>query len=239
MELYPAIDILGGKVARASRTDPADAVVYHDDPVAVADGYVAAGARWVHVVDLDRTFGSGDQSALVGRLVHRLPIPVQVGGGLWQLDDVAAMRDAGVQRVVLGMRCLAEPDALAALVDQFSDDCLGIALDLREGRGWSRTWNHAGRHAAADLARMAAAAGIGTIVYTDLTREGALAGSDAPAARSVADVSGAEVIVSGGVNSLADLASLRDAGLAGAVVGRALFENRFTLSDALACCSPS
>ncbi len=239
MELYPAIDILDGKVARASRTDPADAVVYHPDPVAVADGYVAAGARWVHVVDLDRTFDAGDQSALVGRLVHRLQIPVQVGGGLWRLDDVAAMRDAGVQRVVLGMRALADPAALAELTDQFSDDSLGMALDVRDGRGWSRTWDGAARLTSLELARRAAGAGIRTLVYTDLVREGVLAGCDVAAARAVADASGAEVIVSGGVNALADLTALKEAGVAGAVVGRALFERRFTLEDALACCSAS
>ncbi len=239
MELYPAIDIQGGRVVRASRTDASQSVTYHADPFAVADMYVAAGARWVHVVDLDRTFGTGDQSALVTRLVHRLRIPVQLGGGLWRADDVAAMRDAGVQRIVLGMRCLAEPAALPNLVDQFSDDCLGMALDVREGRGWSRTWADAANHSSTELARAAADAGIRTLVYTDLVREGALAGCDPAAARAVADAAGADVIVSGGVNSLADLAALKAAGLAGAVVGRALFANRFTLEDALACCSSS
>lgn len=237
MELYPAIDIQGGRVARASRTDPADSIIYHDDPLAVADRYVAAGARWVHVVDLDRTFGTGEQSALIARLVRRLRIPVQLGGGLWRADDVAAMRDAGVQRVVLGMRALADPAALASLVDQFSDDCLGLAIDVREGRGWSRSWPEAGSHTATGLARAAAAAGVRTLVCTDLLREGALAGCDTAAARAAADAARADVIASGGVNSLADLAAVRDAGLAGAVVGRALFENRFTLEDALACCS--
>jgi phosphoribosylformimino-5-aminoimidazole carboxamide ribotide isomerase len=237
VEIFPAIDIRGGQVVRASRTDPAAAVVYDPDPFAVADAFAAAGARWVHVVDLDRAFGIGDQRALVAQLVKRLAIPVQLGGGLWRHDDVVAMRDCGVQRVVLGLRALADTAALRELVDALSEDCLALAVDGNDGRGWSRDWPDAERHSPADLARAGRAAGIATVVYTDLAREGRLAGANAPAAAALARQSGAEVLVSGGVNSLAELAAIRDAGLAGAVVGRALFESRFTLQDALACCS--
>jgi phosphoribosylformimino-5-aminoimidazole carboxamide ribotide isomerase len=237
VEIYPAIDIRGGQVVRASRTDPAAAVVYDPDPFAVADRYVAAGARWVHVVDLDRAFGLGDQRALVAQLVKRLAIPVQLGGGLWRHDDVMAMRDAGVQRVVLGVRALADPRALRDLVDALSEDCLALAVDGNNGRGWSRDWPGAERHSPAELARAGRDAGVATVVYTDLAREGRLGGASVPAAAALARTSGAAVVVSGGVDSLAELAAIRDAGLAGAVVGRALFEHRFTLPEALACCS--
>ena len=115
VDIFPAIDIHRGQVVRASRSDLAQATVYDPDPFAVADRFVAAGARWVHVVDLDRAFGVGDQTALVARLVKRLDVPVQIGGGLWRPDDVAELRDAGVQRVLLGARAAVETHTLAEI----------------------------------------------------------------------------------------------------------------------------
>lgn len=237
MEIFPAIDISGGRVVRVNRTDPAAAAVYDPDPLAVADRFVAAGARWVHVADIDRVFGRGDQTALVAAIVKRLPIPVQLGGGLWRADDVMAMRDFGVQRVILGTPALADPAELRAIADCFSDDCLGIAIEERDGTAWSREWPEASRHSAVELARRAKDAGIGIVVHTDVAREGELRGANTAAAAAVMRDAGVDVIVSGGVDSLAGLEAIRDAGLAGACIGRALFEGRFTLQEALACCS--
>jgi len=239
VEIFPAIDIRGGQVVRASRTDPAAAVVYDPDPFRVAAGYAAAGARWVHVVDLDRAFGVGDQSDLVAELVKRLAIPVQLGGGLWRVQDVMTMRDFGVQRVVLGVRALEDERALRELVDCFSDDCLAMAVDAKHGNGWARDWPLAASRTAVDLAGRAGDLGVSTVVYTDLAREGALQGPNVASAVAIAQEADVQVIVSGGVATLNDLVAVRDAGLAGAVVGRALLEQRFTLEEALACCSSS
>lgn len=239
MEIFPAIDILRGHVVRASRTDAARTTVYHADPFALAEVYAAGGARWVHVVDLDRAFGLGDQTPLVAALVRRLRIAVQVGGGLWREDDVTTMRDLGVQRVVLGVRALEDLAALGDLVDAFSDGCLALAIDGEHGRGWARDWPPAAEHDIADLGRRAADAGIRTLVHTDLAREGALRGANVAEARRLAEAAGTDVLVSGGIDSLDDLARVREAGLAGAVVGRALLDRRFTLEDALGCCTSS
>jgi phosphoribosylformimino-5-aminoimidazole carboxamide ribotide isomerase len=239
VELYPAIDLHAGRVVRASRATLSRATIYHRDPLAVADGFVAAGARWIHLVDLDRAFGVGDQTPLVGALVKRVPIPVQIGGGLASLEAVETMRDLGAQRVLLGARVAAAPGLLEALTDQFSPDSLGLALDVREGRVWARQWAEASRFTPTVLARRARAAGITTVAVTELSREGALAGADWERAAHLAREAAVAVIVSGGVNGLSDLRRIREAGLAGAIVGRALFERRFTLEDALACCSSS
>ncbi len=239
MELYPAIDIHGGRVVRASRTDLDRATLYHPDPVAVAEAFVAGGARWVHVVDLDRAFGVGDQTPLVAALVKRLPIPVQVGGGLWRIEDVEQMRDHGVQRVLLGARATETMAILTALTDQFSPDSLGLALDVQAGRVWARDWPDAARFAPRELAGRARAAGIDIVALTELSREGALGGADIAGAAALARDAEVGVIVSGGVNGLDDLVRIRDAGLAGAIVGRALFEKRLSLEAALKCCSSS
>ena len=239
MELYPAIDIRAGHVVRASRTDPTRETLYHPDPIAVAESFVAAGARWVHVVDLDRVTGEGEQDALLGALVKRLPIPVQVGGGLWSVEAALAMRDLGVQRILLGARAVGEREVLAELTDVFATESLGLALDVRSGHAWSRDWPEAASWTPEALADRAAQAGIGVVAVTDLEREGTLGGAGIAAAAALARTSGLEVIVSGGVNGLDDLVRVREAGLAGAIIGRALYEKRFTLEEALACCSPS
>ncbi len=239
MELYPAIDIHGGRVVRASRTDLTRATLYHPDPFAVAEALVAGGARWVHVVDLDRAFGVGDQTPLVAALVKRLPIPVQVGGGLWRIEDVEQMRDRGVQRVLLGVRATETMTLLTALTDQFSPDSLGLALDVHAGRAWARDWPDAARFAPRELVARARAAGIAIVALTELSREGALGGADIAGAAALARDTEVGVIVSGGVSGLDDLERIRDAGLAGAIVGRALFERKLSLEDALKCCSSS
>lgn len=226
-------------MVRASRTTLSAATVYHPDPMAYAEALVEAGARWVHVVDLDRAFGVGDQTPLVAALVKRLDVPVQVGGGTWQPDDVAELRDCGVQRILLGARAAADEPVLAALADQFAAESLGLALDVQDGRVWSRQWDAAPTFTPLELARRAAAVGIAVLAVTELSREGALGGADVAGAAALAKETGMDVIVSGGVDGLADLERIRDAGLAGAIVGRALFEKRFTLPEALACLSRS
>ncbi len=237
MEIFPAIDIHRGQVVRASRSDLSRATLYDPDPLAVADRFAAAGARWVHVVDLDRAFGVGDQTTLVATLVKRLDIPVQVGGGPSTADEVAELRDCGVQRILLGSRAAADEATLAELADQFAADCLGLAIDVQDGRVWSRNWPEASQWTPAGLAQRAKQAGIETLVVTELGHEGKLKGSDVDGAAALARESGMDVIVSGGVDGLDDLLRIEAAGLAGAIVGRALFEKRFTLQEALACLS--
>lgn len=239
MELYPAIDIRAGRVVRMSRSDATKQTLYHNDPFAVADQYLEAGARWVHVVDLDRAFGFGDQTRLVAALVKRLPIPVQAGGGLRTAGDALRMRDLGVQRVILGCRAAESEDALRETADLFSEDFLAIAVDVRAGGLWARDWPEAATVTPLALAQRARAAGLTVAVHTDLSREGSLGGPNVEDAAALAREAGLGVVVSGGIGSLDDLALISGSGLAGAVVGRALFEGRFTLREALGCSSPS
>lgn len=239
MDLYPAIDIHAGQAVRSSRAQLAGAVAVHPDPIALAERFAADGAEWLHVVDLDRAFGVGDQASLVAALVKRLAIPVQVTGGLRDADAAAALRDVGVQRVLVDASAVADPRTLAELADQFAADSIGLALDLEDGRTWARHWPEAGAHAPSALARRAAEAGIGVLAVTELAREGALAGADVGSAAALMRETGMAVLVSGGVHSLRGLAAIRDAGLAGAIVGRALHEGRFTLREAIACCRSS
>lgn len=233
MELYPAIDIRAGRVVRVRRGDPGSEIVYHDDPLAVAERYARDGARWIHVVDLDRVFGAGDQTTLIGGLVRRVPLRWQAGGGATTAAEAEALFGCGVSRVVV--RASAGAAGLEELVRRCGGARLAVALDV-EGAGASTRGapDHAGAEA---LARAAKAAGIDTVVYTDLGLEGRLGGADVGGAAALARAAGVQVVVSGGIRSLEEIASIRDAGLAGAVVGRALYEGRFTLREALVCSS--
>ena len=239
MDLYPAIDIHAGHAVRASREDLRDITPVARDPIALAERLAESGAQWLHVVDLDRAFGVGDQTPIVAALVKRLAIPVQATGGLRDADAVASLRDVGVQRVLVDARLAADPRALADLTDQFAPDSIGLALDVRDGRPWGRRWDDAEHHTPLALAQRAADAGMRLLAVTDLAREGALGGADVDGAVVVMRETGMDVLVSGGVRSLQDLVRIRDAGLAGAIVGRALHDGRFTLQEALACSSSS
>lgn len=236
MELYPAIDIRGGRVVRARRGAPDSEIVYHTDPFAVAERYALEGARWIHVVDLDRVLGAGDQTALIADLVRRVPLRYQAGGGVSTAEAADALFACGVERVIVR----AIPGREAAGLQELGRRCpvarLAIALDVGGGREVAGGGALAPARAGG-LARTASQAGIRTVVYTDLGREGRLGGTDVAGAARLGETTGVDVIVSGGVHTLDEVARIRAAGLAGAVVGRALFEGRFTLHEALACSS--
>lgn len=238
MELYPAIDIRAGRVVRVRRGDPGSEIVYHHDPVAVAEEYARGGARWIHLIDLDRVFGSGDQTALISELVRRIPLRYQVGGGVTTAEDAEAIFACGVERVIARVTRGREAAALKELGRRCDPSRLAVALDVGHGPpgmvAGARGLEAAG---AAQVARAAADAGIRTVVYTDLGLEGRLGGTDVASAVALASSAGVDVIVSGGIHSLDEVARIRAADLAGAVVGRALFEGRFTLREALACSS--
>jgi phosphoribosylformimino-5-aminoimidazole carboxamide ribotide isomerase len=240
VELYPAIDIRAGRVVRMRRGDPSSQIVYHDDPMAVALAYADAGARWVHVVDLDRVFGFGEQTSLIADIARHVPARFQVGGALTTAGDVAPILDGGAERAIVRAGAASEPGGLAALARRFGGARLAVGIDLRTGTGAGRGAGGAegcDAPGATALARAAVAAGIGTVILTDLGREGCLGGADVERAGALARETGARVVLSGGVHSLEEISRARDAGLAGAIVGRALFEGRFTLEEALACSS--
>jgi phosphoribosylformimino-5-aminoimidazole carboxamide ribotide isomerase len=234
VELYPAVDIRGGRVVRLRQGMAQSATAYADDPVAVGREFARAGARWVHLVDLDRALGTGENRALARRFLAEAGVRVQVGGGLRTEQAVAEMLAWGAARVVIGTKAAVEPALVDRLLARHGPERLAVGIDARGGRVAARGWTEVFELAPVELARRVRAQGARTVVYTDIERDGMLAGPDVDGARALADL-GLEVIASGGIASLGDLERVRDAGLAGAVVGRALYEGRFTLAEALAC----
>ena len=227
MELYPAVDIEGGRVARSTSAS---------DPIAAVRQFARDGARWVHVVDLDRAFGKGENRELTRRLLAEAAVRIQVGGGVTSDDGVAELVGWGATRVVIGTAGAVDAMLVARLLGRYGAERLAMGIDARDGRVAARGSDVRLALAPLELARRLRGQGARTVIYTDAARDGSLAGPDVDGARAIAALAeGLDVIVSGGVASLDDLRRVRDAGLAGAIVGRALHEGRFTLHEALTC----
>lgn len=235
MILLPAIDVRHGRVVRLSQGEAHRETVYGDDPLAVAERFADEGAGWLHLVDLDRAFGEGDNAALLGRVIAGLGgrLRVQVGGGFRTLEAIEPMLELGAARVVIGTAAVRSPELVPAAVERAGSGRLAVGIDARAGMVAIRGWREETGERAADVAARVIAQGIRTLVYTDVARDGMLEGPDLAGAAALQAL-GADVIASGGVASLEDLRRARDAGLAGAIVGRAIYEGRFTVAAAVA-----
>jgi phosphoribosylformimino-5-aminoimidazole carboxamide ribotide isomerase len=235
-QVIPAMDLLGGRVVRLHRGDYDQATVYPDDPLETLGSFVAAGATRAHVVDLDGARdGVAAQHGLIARALARFgsALKVQVGGGVRTLDQVRAYRDAGADRVVVGTRAVESP----AFITEAAAVCgVVVALDARDGKVATKGWTHTTTHAVLDLAAVCVAAGATAILYTDIARDGTGEGPNLDATERLArSVPGVEVIASGGIGELSHLRALAARPvIASVVVGRALYERRFSVAEALA-----
>ena len=234
MDLYPAIDIRNGRVVRLSQGEATRQTVYGDDPSFAAEQFVAQGATWIHLVDLDRAFGTGDNEAAVRALVGRVAgrARVQLGGGIRTLDRLQDVLELGIARAVIGTAAAIDPGFVPAAVRSASAERLAVGIDARDGMVAIRGWTETSAVRADELTERAVREGIRTVIYTDVSRDGMLAGPDLRGALTL-QRSGAKVIMSGGVGTVDDVRAACDAGLAGVIVGRALYERRLTLADAL------
>jgi phosphoribosylformimino-5-aminoimidazole carboxamide ribotide isomerase len=230
--VIPAIDLRGGRCVRLLRGDPAEAVVYGDDPVAMARRFESAGASILHVVDLDAALEDGDNRGALLSICESVSIPVQTGGGLQDMHDVDRVLALGAGRAVLGTAAARDPRFVREAVDRYGDRVV-VALDTRDGRVMVRGW----RDAAGPLERFLPAldsAGAPRFLVTSIGSDGTLDGPDLPLYRQVLELTERPVIASGGVATIADLQALAELGVEAAVVGKALYEGTLSLEDAVA-----
>jgi len=234
--LYPAIDLKDGQCVRLLRGDMAAATVFGDDPAAQARSFRDAGCAWLHLVDLNGAFaGRPVNGAAVESILAAVDIPVQLGGGIRDMATVETWLGKGVARVILGTVAVEDPDLVTAAAKAFPGQ-VAVGLDARNGRVATRGWAEETTLLVTDLARRFEDAGIAAIVYTDIDRDGAMAGPNVAATAALANAVDLPVIASGGVSSLDDLLALRDssAPIAGAISGRALYDGALDLGKALA-----
>lgn len=246
MDLYPAIDLRAGRCVRLTEGDFDRETRYGDDPVAVACGFEAAGAPWIHVVDLDaaRT-GDPVNRPVVQRIAAAVRIPVQVGGGVRSSDDADALLGAGVARVVMGTAAVEHPEVVAEVATRWPGG-VAVGLDHRHGEVQLRGWTQGGGRRVAELLPEALDAGAAVVIVTDISRDGVLRGPDVVGLAALLEATDAPLIASGGVGTLDDLRQLsalrggaggRNTGLVGVIVGKALYEGAFDVSSALAACA--
>nr|WP_217910054.1 HisA/HisF-related TIM barrel protein [Pseudenhygromyxa sp. WMMC2535] len=258
--MIPAIDLLGGKAVRLAEGDRERVTVYADEPWKLAGEFVAAGARRLHLVDLDGAFGETRQLDLLRRILTtarwaeieaRAPdqtgreLVIDVGGGIRDVDAAEALFELGVDQVVVGTLAVREPEAVAELCQRHPGGVV-VAIDARDGVVAVDGWRELSTRSAAELAGEAAEWGAAALLYTDVHRDGLQVGPNVEITAQLQQVVDrrcdhrgiprAEVIASGGVGSLADFDALREAGVRAVIVGRALYEHSFTLKEALARC---
>ncbi len=234
MIIYPALDLRGGKVVRLLQGDPARQTTYSDDPLEVARRWQAAGAGWLHVVNLDGAFQAANDSLAILARLAALGLPIQFGGGIRSLEDAARALDAGATRVIFGTAVVQNPALVEAFMARWDAERLTVALDARGDRVATHGWQADSGWTPADLGRDLARRGAIHALYTDVSRDGGLEGVNIAGTVALAEATGLQVIASGGVASLADLRALQASGrVAGAITGKALYEGVFTLEDAL------
>jgi phosphoribosylformimino-5-aminoimidazole carboxamide ribotide isomerase len=235
--LFPAVDIRDGHAVRLTQGDYDREQIYNDDPLAAAEDWASQGATHLHVVDLDGAL-HGERRNLqhLTRIAEGTGLPVQYGGGLRDIEAVSAALDAGAWRAVIGTAAFRDRALVEAAVAEFGDRIV-VSADARDGRIAAQGWTEATDLAATDAVSELRGAGVKTFVYTDIARDGMLVGTDLEGLRAISAAAGdGNVIASGGVGELVDLQNLVDLklpNLEGVIAGKALYEKRFTLSDAL------
>jgi len=237
MLLIPAIDIKGGKCVRLRQGRLEDETVFSDDPVSVAHDWAEAGARRIHIVDLDgATEGRPRNKGLIHEIVENHPdVPVQVGGGIRDEDTIEEYLEAGVQYVILGTRAVAEPHLVPDLCAEFPGHII-VGLDAKDGKVATDGWSKLSHHDVIDLAQQFESDGVEAIIFTDIGRDGMMSGVNIESTVELARSIVVPVVASGGITSLDDvraLCAVEEEGVAGAITGRAIYEGTLDFAEAL------
>jgi phosphoribosylformimino-5-aminoimidazole carboxamide ribotide isomerase len=233
-DVYPAIDLRRGRVVRLVQGDPARETKYATDPLRVASRWQEAGARWLHVVNLDGAFGErGGENEIALARVLTTGLEVQFGGGLRDLESIRRELEVGVSRVVIGTAAVEQPTLVEAALREFGVERVAVGIDARGGAVQTHGWQETTSVTAIELARKWADRGLRWIICTDVARDGMGTGLNLEVTVQVADRTGLDVIASGGVARLEDVEQTYAAGLSGVIIGRALYEGQVKLEDAL------
>ena len=237
MKLFPAIDIRGGKCVRLLKGDFDQETVFSDSPADMAAQWESQGAEFLHLVDLDGARAGKPQNLeTVKAILAKVKIPVELGGGIRTLEDITEVLGLGVRRVILGSVVVHDPALVKAACEQYGDRVV-VGIDAKDGMVAVEGWGQTSNLEAPVLGRMMAEAGVKTIIYTDISRDGTLGGVNVAATVEMAEKSGLEVVASGGIKDLEDIKALKEhekSGVAGAILGKSLYMHTLDLKEALA-----
>lgn len=234
MILFPAIDIKNGQCVRLKQGNFQDMLVYSEMPLRIAKQWEAAGASFIHIVDLDGALlGHSVNNEVISSIVSEVKIPVQVGGGIRSIKDIETKLNLGVERVIIGTKAVKDPAFIKEAINTFGADKIVIGIDAKDGMVAIEGWETISTYQAVALAMEMKKYGAKTIVYTDISKDGMLQGPNISHTKEMVDITGLNIIASGGVSSLKDLEMLSEINVYGAIMGKALYENRIDLKAAI------
>ena len=237
MIIFPAIDLKDGQCVRLVQGRAEDKTVYSHRPPDVARAFQEQGASWLHIVDLDGAFtGSPRNAEAIAAIAAQLTIPFQVGGGLRSSEDVARIFSLGASRVIIGTRAVSSPEFMSELLDRYGPDRIVLGQDARDGLVAVEGWVNRSTLPALDFGRQMKGLGVARAVFTDVARDGLMTGPNLASIEQMTRESGLKIIASGGVSSREDvqaLTAMESLGVEGAIIGKALYEGRLTLKEAL------
>lgn len=236
MRLYPAIDIIGGQCVRLSQGDYQKKTTYAENPLEVAKKWESLGGEFLHLVDLDGAkTGDMPNFDLIAAIARELSIPVEIGGGIRNMDAVVRYLESGVRRVILGTAAIRNPEFVVEAVARYGERIV-VGIDAKDGMVAVSGWEEVSSVSALELARQMEDVGVKTIIYTDIATDGMLQGPNVAAMKEMVDAVSMDIVASGGVSSLEDLTALSKTGVEGAIVGKALYTGHMELPDAVALC---
>jgi len=233
MIVIPAVDILDGKCVRLVRGDPEKSKVYYENPLDAAQLLEEQGAELIHLIDLDAALGSGQNMETIKKLLKNISVKIQIGGGIRTLEKADALLKLGAYRVIFGTAAVKNPSLVQEAVSQHGSESVAVAIDEKDGKVAVHGWKNKSEIDYLDLARSFEKMGVGALIFTPISVDGTLKGPRIEKTVKLVETVKVPVIASGGVASLEDLVALTGTGVAGVVVGTALYEKKFTLKEAL------
>ncbi len=237
MIILPALDLKDGKCVRLLRGEKHRQTVYSDDPVKMALKWQSQGAKYLHLIDLDGAFqGEPKNIEIIKNIRHKIQIPIELGGGIRNMGSIVKLLSLGLDRIILGTVAVSDPDLVKRAVERFGPEKIVVGIDARGERVAVKGWEELSEISALELALRMRQTGIERIIYTDISRDGTMAGPNTTIAKDLAQRSGLKVILSGGVCSLEDImrvSQLERFGIEGVIVGKALYEGKVNLKEAI------
>ena len=233
MKIFPAIDILGGNAVRLSKGDYDTAKIYSSDPVTVAESFSAVGAKCLHLVDLDGAkTGETTNYKTIEKIVKSTSAFVEIGGGVRDEDRIEKYLEVGVKRVILGTSAIRDPQFRRRAVKAYGE-AIAVGVDVKDGFAATDGWTKVSALNGVDFVKQLRDEGVSTVIYTDVSRDGMLNGTNISAYEQLNEIKGISIVASGGVTTLDEIKTLSDMGVYGAILGKALYENKLSLADAL------
>ncbi len=234
MQLYPAIDLKNGQCVRLKQGAFKEITVYSDKPEEIAAKWQSKGATYLHLVDLDGALaGHSVNEEVIKKIVDTLSIPIEIGGGIRSEEAIEAMLALGVSRVIIGTKAAENPEFIRDMVNKFGQERIVAGIDAKNGMVAVEGWEKLSDLSASELVNRMKEYGIRHVVYTDIARDGMLSGPNVEYTKKLTEETGLDIIASGGMSSMEDLRELYNAGVHGAIIGKALYENRIDLKEAI------